>query len=171
VPDNDKSRIRHVFAVIPEEVPSAVAHFDFMKHILLSRRADAMDWCLPGGCPQEGEDDITALVRLVREEIGLDVAVIQRLGQDYSGRPGDAFGTAAAYVCKITGGRFRVTSQGNAMLYLSQEEVCEGYYRQHETEVDPEDGTLRETTDFEEIPRALLRSVAGGSRRTRYAGA
>jgi len=48
--------------------------------LLLTRRADNGEWCLPGGGVDPGETPAEACVREVREETGLEVEVVSLLG-------------------------------------------------------------------------------------------
>lgn len=53
--------------------------------LLLHRRSDDGHWCTPGGILEPGEQPGTAVVREVREETGVDVAVerlVSVLGHD-----------------------------------------------------------------------------------------
>ncbi|MBN1344602.1 MAG: NUDIX domain-containing protein [Phycisphaerae bacterium] len=51
--------------------------------ILSIRRPDAIElggrWCFPGGAVEQGESQAEALVREVREEVGLDVEAVEKL--------------------------------------------------------------------------------------------
>jgi 8-oxo-dGTP pyrophosphatase MutT (NUDIX family) len=73
--------------------------------ILLSVRSDVKGWELPGGTPEPGETIQQALVREVREETGLDVAVTGHVG-DYV-RTGFRPHTAQVYACRVIGGRLQ----------------------------------------------------------------
>lgn len=42
-------------------------------HLLVLRKKKGRTFILPGGKPEEGEDDLTALVREIREELGCEV--------------------------------------------------------------------------------------------------
>lgn len=55
------------------------------ERILLTRRADNGQWCLPGGAMEPGEDAIEACQREVLEETGLQVRVKRLIGV-YSNR-------------------------------------------------------------------------------------
>jgi 8-oxo-dGTP pyrophosphatase MutT (NUDIX family) len=41
--------------------------------VLLERRSDFGIWGIPGGCPEEGEDIVSAIVRETEEETGLTI--------------------------------------------------------------------------------------------------
>jgi 8-oxo-dGTP diphosphatase len=58
-------------------------------------------WELPGGKVAAGESDAEALVRELREELGVDVSVGARLGEDV---PLSATMTLRAYLVTQTGG-------------------------------------------------------------------
>jgi len=75
------------------------------REILLSVRSDVKGWELPGGTPEPGESSQQALVREVREETGLDVAITGHVG-DYV-RTGFRPHTAQVYACRVVGGRLQ----------------------------------------------------------------
>ncbi len=54
--------------------------FDERKRILLTRRADNGQWCLPGGALESGESAAEACEREVLEETGLRVRVTRLVG-------------------------------------------------------------------------------------------
>jgi 8-oxo-dGTP pyrophosphatase MutT (NUDIX family) len=64
---------------------SAVLLDESGENVLLTRRADNGQWCLPGGRVEPGESVAEACAREVREETGLQVQVV-RLTGIYSGR-------------------------------------------------------------------------------------
>jgi len=75
--------------------------------VLLSVRADLRGWELPGGNPERGESDEQSLVREVREETGLDVAVDSHVG-DYT-RTGLLPHVARVYRCRVLGGELETS--------------------------------------------------------------
>ena len=59
-------------------------------------------WELPGGKVEDGEDEAAALVRECREELGVEIAVGARVGDDL---PTDgAIGVLRAYACALVSG-------------------------------------------------------------------
>jgi 8-oxo-dGTP pyrophosphatase MutT (NUDIX family) len=77
--------------------------------VLLTVRADLRGWELPGGSALPGEGDEQALRREVREETGLDVEVVQRVG-DYV-RSGFRPHTARVSLCRPLGGELRPSAE------------------------------------------------------------
>lgn len=53
---------------------------DAQGRVLLGRRADSREWGLPGGNVEIGESVTQAIQREVREETGLEVAVLRLVG-------------------------------------------------------------------------------------------
>ncbi len=58
----------------------SAAIFDERRRILLTRRADNGQWCLPGGAMESGESAAEACEREVLEETGLRVRVKRLVG-------------------------------------------------------------------------------------------
>ena len=58
----------------------SAAIFDEQRRILLTRRADNGQWCLPGGRMESGESAAEACEREVLEETGLSVRVKRLVG-------------------------------------------------------------------------------------------
>jgi len=72
------------------------------REVLLAVRNDLVGWELPGGTPEAGEALEAALVREVREETGVDVAIDRHVG-DYV-REGFRPHTARVYRCHAVAG-------------------------------------------------------------------
>lgn len=70
--------------------------------VLLAVRVDPRGWELPGGNPERGEDDETALVREVREETGVEIEVGRMIGEYH--RSGFLPHVARVYRCWPVGG-------------------------------------------------------------------
>jgi 8-oxo-dGTP pyrophosphatase MutT (NUDIX family) len=70
--------------------------------VLLAVRGDLRGWELPGGAPEPGESDESALVREVREETGLSVEILRRVG-DYQ-RSGFLPHLARVFLCRAAPG-------------------------------------------------------------------
>ena len=73
--------------------------------VLASRRTEpprlAGQWEFPGGKVEPGEDDVTALVRELREELRVEVEVGERLGDDL---PIGDTAVLRVYVCRLLRG-------------------------------------------------------------------
>lgn len=59
---------------------AAVIFDDSGEKVLLTRRTDNGDWCLPGGAMDAGESAVEACIREVWEETGLTVEVTRLIG-------------------------------------------------------------------------------------------
>jgi ADP-ribose pyrophosphatase YjhB (NUDIX family) len=78
--------------------------------LLLVQRARppaAGTWSLPGGRVERGEDDTAAVVREVREETGLDVAVGELVGTVERSPGAGVVYVINDYACQVTGGTLR----------------------------------------------------------------
>jgi ADP-ribose pyrophosphatase YjhB (NUDIX family) len=89
--------------------------------VLLSVRADLHGWELPGGNPGQGESDEQSLLREVREETGLDVAVERHVG-DYS-RTGFLPHEARVFVCRVVGGKLATSFETPRVAWFPQDEI------------------------------------------------
>jgi ADP-ribose pyrophosphatase YjhB (NUDIX family) len=108
----------------------SAAIFDNEGRILLTRRADNGQWCLPGGGMEPGESPSEAAVREVKEETGLTVRVKRLVGvySDPNQLVVYADGTKAQIVAihfeaEVTGGILGLSEETSAFGWFSQKEV------------------------------------------------
>src|SRR5512138_489020 len=108
----------------------SAAIFDEQRRILLTRRADNGQWCLPGGGLESGESAAEACEREVFEETGLRVRV-KRLVGVYS-HPDQlviypdgnkAFIVALHFEAEVTGGELGLSDETTDFGYFTPEEV------------------------------------------------
>lgn len=77
---------------------AAVGIIFFNKNVLLVKRRDVPVWVLPGGGIDDGETPEIACIREVKEETGIDAAIIRKVG---TWLPINRLGsTAYVYECK-----------------------------------------------------------------------
>ncbi len=94
--------------------------FDERDRVLLCRRPDGDTWNLPGGDVQGSEPPTDAVIREVREETGLEVAVEQLAG--VYGR-GDKDELVFSFTCRIVGGHLTVTDEADECRFFTAEEI------------------------------------------------
>jgi 8-oxo-dGTP diphosphatase len=89
--------------------------FDQAGRVLLSHRRDLDLWNLPGGGVESGELPTEAVIREVKEETGLGVA-IERLAGMYGkeGRDDLVF----SFVCRVIGGQLALTDESDENAYF-----------------------------------------------------
>ena len=93
---------------------------DQQRRVLLCHRRDLDIWNLPGGGVESGELPTEAVVREVKEETGLDVA-IDRLVGVYGKTDKDEL--VFAFVCRIVGGEIAVTDEADKCEYFEVERI------------------------------------------------
>jgi len=89
--------------------------FDDRCHVLLCHRRDMDLWNLPGGGVESGELPTEAVVREVKEETGLDVAVVHLVGV-YGKVDKDEI--VFSFVCRVVGGQLLTTDEADAHKYF-----------------------------------------------------
>ncbi len=108
----------------------SAAIFDEQKRILLTRRADNGQWCLPGGALESGESAAEACEREVLEETGLKVRVTRLVGV-YS-HPDQlviypdgnkAFIVALHFTAEVIGGELGLSNETTDYGYFTLDEI------------------------------------------------
>lgn len=91
---------------VPVACVGAIVRDDADRLLLVRRRNEpgAGLWSLPGGRVADGESDEAALVRELREETGLDVAVGRHVGAVRRDGPGGLVYLIDDYVCSVVDG-------------------------------------------------------------------
>ncbi len=101
---------------------------DEQEHVLLCHRCDVDLWNLPGGGVEQGETPAQAVVREVKEEVGLKVAVRKLAGIYIHPRK---VNLAFSYVCDITGGKIRKSDEADSIAYFSFQQIPGNTYPFH----------------------------------------
>ncbi len=104
--------------------------FDDRRRVLLTRRTDNGQWCLPGGAMEAGESVAETCVREIREETGLQVRMVRLIGV-YSNR--DALveypdGNKVQIVVlnfetEVTGGTMGLSDETTGIGYFPMDEI------------------------------------------------
>ena len=94
--------------------------FDEQSRVLLCHRRDLDVWNLPGGGVENGELPTEAVIREVKEESGLEVA-IERLVGVYGKVAKDEL--VFAFVCRVVGGRLSITDEASESKYFETEQI------------------------------------------------
>jgi 8-oxo-dGTP pyrophosphatase MutT (NUDIX family) len=104
--------------------------FDEEKRVLLTRRTDNGQWCLPGGAMDSGESAAEACVREMWEETGLRIRV-KRLVGVYSDKDqlviypdgNKVFVVALSFEAEITGGEPGLSNETTDVGFFSVNEM------------------------------------------------
>jgi len=104
--------------------------FDEKKNVLLTRRSDNGQWCLPGGAMEPGESVAEACAREVWEETGLHVEVLRLIGV-YSDPHrvvvypdgNKVHIVALSFEAKVNGGELGLSAETTEFGYFSLEEA------------------------------------------------
>lgn len=137
--DLPPSEVRRRFVAelgyITPKVGAEAAVFDHEGRILLVRRSDDGQWCLPCGWVEPNESPEDAAVREAREETGLEVKSGDLVGV-FTRKPGMGYGphtaVAVIYLCEVLGGTLRGSHEAPEVRYWWIEEVP-GWHELHRT--------------------------------------
>lgn len=94
--------------------------FDDAWRVLLCHRRDMDMWNLPGGGMESGELPTQAVIREVKEETGLDVAVGRFIG--VYGKP-DRDDVVFAFTCNVIGGQLTETDESDVCQYFALDDI------------------------------------------------
>ena len=109
---------------------SAVIFHKDREKILLTRREDNNQWCLPGGGMEPGENASETCIREVEEETGLQVRIKRLIGVYTTPdelivyRDGNKIQLVAlCFEAEIVGGELRLSSETTEYGYFSYQEI------------------------------------------------
>jgi 8-oxo-dGTP diphosphatase len=95
----------------------------FNEHgsVLLCHRRDMDAWNLPGGGIEPGELPTEAVIREVKEETGLEVAIDSLLG--VYGKADKPNELVFSFLCRVTGGQLALTDESDDTRYFNIEDL------------------------------------------------
>ncbi len=102
--------------------------FDADGRVLLSHRRDCDFWNLPGGAVESGEAPWQAVVREVREEVGLEV-VVERLAGLYSWTTEDHL--IFVFRCQVIGGALTNSDESDDARYFALNAIPANTFHEH----------------------------------------
>jgi 8-oxo-dGTP diphosphatase len=93
---------------------TATAIIEFPQHMILLIKRDTMPfkgyWALPGGRAEQGETVEQTIIREVKEETGLDVAIVRKIGEYHEQGTQDGVEYdyyPACFLVKVIGGEIK----------------------------------------------------------------
>ena len=114
--------------------------FNERGEVLLTRRTDNGQWCLPGGHMDFGESIAQTAVRETREETGLEVEVEHLVGvysgavhTSPSGRPRQYL--VVTFRCRVVGGQLTVGGETTDVGFFPPEALPEPMFPHHVTRI------------------------------------
>ncbi len=109
--------------------------------ILLTRRTDNGQWCLPGGRMEAGENLAEACIREVQEETGLLVQIVRLIGvystphRIITYADGNQWQTIAhSFEAQVIGGDLTLSDETTEFGYFTPEEITELDLMEHHRE-------------------------------------
>ena len=90
--------------------------FDDHDRVLLCHRRDIDAWNLPGGGVEDGETPWDAVVREVREEVGIDAEIVRLTGLYW--KPGSDE-LVFNFECRVTGGSPTTSDEADEVGYFA----------------------------------------------------
>ena len=106
----------------PFSIGASAVIFDDSWRVLLCLRRDVPVWNLPGGAMERGETPWEAVIREVREEVGVEAEVVGLSGV-YS-KPEQA-DVVFCFVCRVVGGELRESDEAAEVRYFAVGEMPE----------------------------------------------
>ena len=120
---------------------SALIYDVSRERILLTRRTDNGQWCLPGGAMEAGESLAETCIREVREETGLEVQVIRLIGvystphQIVAYADGNQKQTVShSFEAEVIGGELTLSDETTEYGYFTPEEIVHLDLMEHHRE-------------------------------------
>ncbi|MFW0862275.1 MAG: NUDIX domain-containing protein [Candidatus Komeilibacteria bacterium] len=98
------------------------------KEVLLCYRNDLKKWNLPGGRMENGESPWEAVVREVKEEVGLEVKVV-RLVNIFS--KADMKDISFQFECEVVGGDLTISDESADNKYFSLDQIPKNIVLNH----------------------------------------
>src|SRR6185437_5388313 len=101
---------------------------DERQQVLLCHRSDIDRWNLPGGRVEPGETPWQALVREVKEEVGIEV-VVERLAGVYAYPPANDL--IFSFSCRKSGGALTCSAEADAIAFFPADQLPDNTHRHH----------------------------------------
>lgn len=130
------------------------------RGVLLCLRRELRGWELPGGEVQPGERDEDAVVREVREETGLEVAVRRRVGR-YQ-RSGFRAHEAVVFECQAVGGALTTSHETPRVAWFDRDALPETIFPWFRTPLD--DALADHAEPVQRTEHQGVAAIAAGAR-------